>query len=717
MHIKELLDYGVPNKIVDELLHRGFKELYPPQEQAIRSGVLDGKNLVIATPTASGKTLIALLAAAVNASRGFKTLYLTPLKAVASEKYEDMKLCEAAGFRVAISTGDYDSSDPWLKSYDIIVTTNEKADSLMRHSAPWLRDVNLVVADEIHLINSPERGPTLELLLTKLKRVRKGVQILGLSATISNADEIAEWLDAEVVVSGWRPVPLKEGVYYNGIIYFKDGEEKRIKQKYGKLGDLVADTLSEGGQVLIFRSTRRLAMSTASKLALISEKYLNRSEKEELSLAANMLRRNREDRITQKLADNIVFGSAFHHAGLSLEARKTVENLFRNRVLKVIAATPTLAAGVNVPARRVIIPDLYRFNYRYGISEPIPVMEYKQFAGRAGRPGYDEYGEAILVASRVSMVRDLMETYVLSEPERIRSRLDSERALRSHILALFATETVSDEKELSSLLSETFFARTLGRSRVDLLSRSVYMYLISEGFIEKFDGRTVATALGRRVSELYIDPASAEIIIDLLKKMSEPKTLAYLQIIARTEDMPKLIVSRKERRGWETLFEAFSDEMHPSLRSLDYYDYEDYYNALAEFKTAMLIHDWINEVSEEDMVERFNIGPGDIYNYVQSARWVCYAAYELAKLMGFDRHVKPLSILYKRIEHGVKEELVELVGIPDIGRVRARILYNAGYRNIEDLARAAPEKLSLLPQIGLETAKKIISYIRGTPRL
>ncbi|MEM0211792.1 MAG: DEAD/DEAH box helicase, partial [Candidatus Methanomethylicia archaeon] len=158
MKIREL---PIPNTIKNILEKHGIIELYPPQIQAIKSGVLNGKSIVLAIPTAAGKTLIAELAITKRLiENGGKALYLTPLKALASEKYEEFKKYEEAGLKVAISTGDYDNPEPWLKQYDIIVMTNEKADSILRNKPSWINDINIVVADEIHLINDQERGPT-----------------------------------------------------------------------------------------------------------------------------------------------------------------------------------------------------------------------------------------------------------------------------------------------------------------------------------------------------------------------------------------------------------------------------------------------------------------------------------------------------------------------------------------------------------------------------
>ncbi|MDP6459814.1 MAG: DEAD/DEAH box helicase, partial [Candidatus Hydrothermarchaeota archaeon] len=216
MRVEELAEYGLPTEAVEILREVGISELYPPQEEAILQGLLELRSsYVVSVPTASGKTLIAelLMVKSLLERRG-KCLYIVPLRALASEKYEDFKKYEVLGLRTAISTGDLDSKDSWLTNYDIIVSTSEKADSLLRHRTEWLGEVNVLVADEIHLINDAHRGPTLEVTIAKLLHLNPKLLVLGLSATIKNAGEMASWLKAKLIAMDWRPIELREGVFY-----------------------------------------------------------------------------------------------------------------------------------------------------------------------------------------------------------------------------------------------------------------------------------------------------------------------------------------------------------------------------------------------------------------------------------------------------------------------------------------------------------------------
>ncbi len=213
---------NIPEKLFG-ILSEDIKELRPAQEKAIKAGLLEGKNLIVCTPTASGKTLIAELVMLKRIlERKGKAVYIVPLRALGSEKQRDFKKRYEKICKVAFSSGDMDSSDSYLADYDLIITTSEKLDSLTRHHAPWINEIATVIVDEIHLLNDPSRGPTLEILITMLKESLKNVQFVGLSATIGNPKELAEWLDAKAVIDNWRPVKLKEGVYFDGEVEFKD---------------------------------------------------------------------------------------------------------------------------------------------------------------------------------------------------------------------------------------------------------------------------------------------------------------------------------------------------------------------------------------------------------------------------------------------------------------------------------------------------------------
>lgn len=699
----------VPSAQKKIMLKYGYYTLYPPQELAVKAGLLEGENLVVSAPTASGKTLIAELAIIKRVLEvGGKALYLVPLRALASEKYNDFLKYKEIGLKIALSTGDYDSSDPWLDNYDIIITTNEKADSLLRHRSHWLNNVTAVVFDEIHLVHSNRRGPTLEMVVAYLRKICKDYQILALSATISNAREVAEWLNAKLVQSEWRPVTLKEGVYYDGEIIFSDGSSRSVNKRYGAIPDLVLQSINEGGQTIIFSNTRNNAVSLAKRLVSVVNRTLTIDERRKLRDISDTISTLGNDRITKLLATLIKSGVAFHHAGLQYNVRKIIEDSFRATAIKAITATPTLAAGVNLPARRVIFASYRRYNAELGFNEPIPVLEYKQMAGRAGRPKYDKYGESILIANKQSEVGLLIEEYIKARPERIISKLASEPALRTHILASIASGYADKVNEVMKLIDTTFFGYQFKRYGINSLIKRVLSFLHKNKMLVASGERLYATPLGVRVSQLYIDPYSAKVILKGLHSKDKGSEFAYLHLITCTPDMPKLYLRQGEREKYTVYAEEIFDEL--LIEPFTVLDDEEFGFFLSTIKTAKMLYDWINEVPEDKLVEDFEVGPGDIYSITQTAEWLVYAAGELAAVEGLYRHVVKLKILRQRVKHGVKEELLELARISGIGRARARVLYMHGLKTLDDLRKVSVNKLVSLPLIGLETAKRIKSY-------
>ena len=718
----KITELPIPEQVKEVLIKSGIVELYPPQEEAIKTGALEGRNLVLASPTASGKTLIAELCALKHIlERDGKVLYLTPLRALASEKYEEFKKYSAItkpdGKRVSvgISTGDYDSSDPWLEHYDIIVATNEKVDSLLRHKAKWMDEISLVVADEVHLLNEAERGPTLEVVLARLMQTNPEIQILALSATINNVQEIAEWLKAEYITTEWRPITLKEGVLLHNEIQFKDGESRKIeKEAKNPAINLALHTVKSGGQALIFAATRKssvaLAKKTATKIGEILSKPARRALERE---AERILMAGEKTRISELLAELVKCGVAFHHAGLGGTHRKIIEDAFREGKIKVLTATPTLAFGVNLPARTVIIYDYRRYEPGYGYY-PISVLEYKQMSGRAGRPKYDKIGEAVLIARTDDEANYLMESYVLAKPERIWSRLAVERILRGHVLATIAADYAHTETGIYEFFGKTFYAYQYDIGAIKNVIAKILRFLYDEEMIDVSGTNIYATQFGKRVSELYIDPVSAVIIRDALRQKPQILTdLSLLHMIAHTPDMrPLFRPSSSEIDKVAVYMEEHREEFLTPVPN-EWEDRINYEEFLAEVKTAMVLKAWIEEASEDEIIENFRVQPGDLYRTVENAKWLLYATHELAVLFN-NKEAQPLTLeLMERVEKGVKKELLSIVRLEGVGRVRGRILYNAGYKTIEDIKHAKIEDLINLPLIGPKLAKKIKEQVGG----
>lgn len=714
MDVEELCErHGIPRQVGDVLKKSGIVDLYPPQAEAVEKGVLGGKNLVLAIPTAAGKTLIAefCMLKSVLKQKG-KCLYIVPLRALASEKYEEFKeKYGSLGVKIGISTGDFDIADPRLAQHDILVATSEKVDSLLRHRAKWLADViSVVILDEVHLIDDPGRGPTLEILTARLRQVNPKIQVLALSATVKNADEISEWLKADLVKSEWRPVPLKKGVYHNKKIIFEDGSKRKLE--VGAEDDLTAlatSTVREGGQALVFVNTRRSAQTAATLVARFLAESLTQEEREKLASLGKIVEGalGESTRTCRDLADCVRKGTAFHHAGLHHVQRKAIEDAFRKNLIKVICATPTLAMGVNLPSRRTVIRDYRRYVEPYGLVL-IPVLEFHQMAGRAGRPQYDKYGEAVVIAKSKTEVEALMERFIRAEPERITSKLATEPALRTHVLASIAAGYVNDEGGLLEFMGKTFFAHQYGMSDVERVIHLVLDFLEREEMIRKEDRLLLATPFGERVSMLYIDPLSAVVLRDGIQGIATkvPTEVGLLHLICHTPDMGLLYLRQDDYSDLELFYLDHADELLTRVPD-QYSEPEKFEGLLAELKTSQMLRAWIDETREDDIHEMFGIGAGDIRRSADTAKWLLYSAHELARLFKVKPALAPLRKLHNRVRHGIREELLELVQLRGIGRVRGRSLFRSGYMKLADIERATEHELARVPYIGTEIARSI----------
>ncbi|UCD13229.1 MAG: DEAD/DEAH box helicase, partial [Thermoplasmatales archaeon] len=495
----KLEELPLNKEIIEILKDHEISELYPPQAEALPY-VLKGENMVLSIPTASGKSLVAYLTI-VNRlihERG-KALYIVPLKALAREKYEELKLFEKLGLKVGISTGDLDDSDPRLARFDIIVCTSEKADSLLRHKITWVDKIKVLVIDEIHLIHNPSRGPTLEVIISRFKALNPETQLVALSATIKNALELSIWLDGRLIESDWRPVPLREGVCLKNEVKYDNGKIKTVEGTEQKpLERLVENSIVNGGQVLVFVNTRRSTVSLANKLTTIIEKNLSKKDKNNLEKMMASIKKELPEltSVDEKLFFCLKNGVAFHNAGLSSVQRRTVEKSFKNRIIKCIVATPTLAAGINIPAQRVIIRDLWRYDPNFGMH-PIPIFEYKQQAGRAGRPRYDKFGDAITIAKNEEQREEIFNSYILSDIEPIFSKLGSQSALRMHLLSSISTDFVDSMDGVYKFIDSTFYAYQSDTFALKDEINEAIDFLIRNGFIEYINNdRFMATLFG-----------------------------------------------------------------------------------------------------------------------------------------------------------------------------------------------------------------------------
>jgi len=686
----------------------GFKELYPPQKAAVEAGVEEGQSLLVSSPTASGKTFIAMTALASAAMRGLKAFYTSPLRSIAMEKYRQFReVLPKLSLRVGISIGDLNVNDEAvIKRSDVVITTYEKLDSIIRNSPSLVGEIGALVVDEIHYVDDDKRGPVIETLLSKVMYKSKGVQVVALSATVSNVDEIARWLNAKLVASDWRPVPLSEGVYKDGVIHFADGSKRKVEEvSVNPSINLVVDESKQGGQTLVFAQSRRRAVQLAKAASKLPKGLLSFDQRKAREYAAKMMSTEGPRLLREELAGLISLGVSYHHAGLSNEQRTIIEDAFREGALAAIFATPTLAAGVNLPARRVVIAEVDRYDETQGVPRDIKVFEYKQFAGRAGRPGLDPYGEAIIVASRPRSVKELMEEYIKAKPERLESRLYGVRGLRHSALGAIASGVANDFSSLLELHRRTLYYIQRGEERLQQLLRMSVDDLVAWGLVTEADGKLRATELGDAVSRTYLDPASVPKLRKLIKRVHNKFTTeALLYIISSMPDMNPLPLRSSEA---EKIMDIAIERV-PMI--IDIVDWDDP-DSVAALKTTLALLDWVEEISDDKIAETYDVGPGDVASVIDTAKWIANSLADIAPAAGLPEDVGgQLRVLARRIESGVRPELLPLVEIPGIGRVRARRLYSAGFKTLESLASASPQQLLRVPGLGPATVASILEF-------
>ena len=671
-----------------------IEEYNPAQKAVIESGYLDNdENYIISIPTASGKTVLGVLAALKVLLKGGKVVYAVPLISLQNEKYKEFKVFEKFGFKV----GKHPSRA------DIAVMVFESFDALTRFSRNVLNEIDLLILDEFHMIGDYSRGPTIECAITRIKEHNPGIRIIALSATLQNMDEMAHWLEAEVVTHDYRPVPLHKEVLC--------AEEFGTKDKNNMVFKILNDSLNESSQMLTFVSTRRFTESLAQNMSKKISKYIPDGKREIFNnIAEDILdvpRRNNTQptEVCYKLADCVKNGIAFHHAGLFDKQKEIIEEEFVNGNLLMITATPSLMYGVNLPSKNVVIRDYTRWTDQGQTN--IPVFDYEQMSGRAGRPGFDTEGYSYLLAKTYDEAFNLDEYYVHGEIEVTNSKLiDNEDAVLKQIITQVSSGFAKDMDELVDFFNKTFYGfqishtyntMSLGFSDESIKYEisSALEYLVQNGIIRITPSGLQTTPLGTLISRNNYEVKTAVKLKDYSTMMGDnfnPGLLIYE--ISKTHDMPKI----------NTKFRANKDNIKEVLSKNGVFVSFVSNNE----STAASLLEWINERKEYEIENYLKV-------YAASTRRASYEAsnlvkyfYDICDVLGNYKFLNEIDKLASRLYYGVKEELIPLVvGIKRLGRQRARTLVdtygdNLGNARIKDLTR--------IDGIGEKTAENIIKF-------
>lgn len=665
-----------------------IKEFNPAQKAVIESGYLEDKsNYIISIPTASGKTVLGILPALKTILNGGKAVYAAPLLSIQNEKVKEFKAFEEHGIKV----GKHPSNS------DLSVMVFESFDALTRFSWNVLREVDTLIIDEFHMIGEYSRGPTLESAITRAKIINPSLRIIALSATLKNIDEIEQWLDGKTVEHDYRPVPLNKEVL--------DAEMFNTKNKNDVIVKIVEKAIEDNSQALSFVSTRRFTESLATYVAKKIDKKTTKEQKQKFKQVADKLlevpkkKGSLPTTTCLKLAEAAEKGVVFHHAGLFNEQKEIIEDEFRKGNILMITATPSLMYGVNLPSKYVVIRDHTRWTSNGPAS--IPVFDYEQMSGRAGRPQYDDVGYSYLVAKTMDEAFDLEARYVNGEIELTNSKLiDNKDAIYKQIIAQIASSLSKNLDDLNDFFGKTLYGfqmknnPSMSMFAQDSLNwelESALEFLLQNGIIRATPEGLKTTDFGNLIAKSNYAVETAVKIKEYVSTMEKLNPAEMIYALAETPDLP--LISFKGRKSKDPVRDKLSE---CGLFAVDIGNPE---------ATAVSLIEWIDERNEYEIENAYNV-------YSASTRRSAYEASRLVKfakntleVLGNYSNLKDMDYLSARLYYGVKEDIIPLVvGVKRLGRKRARLLMKTFGDN---LSEASKKELQKVEGIGPKLAGKV----------
>lgn len=665
-----------------------IKEFNPAQKAVIESGYLEDKsNYIISIPTASGKTVLGILPALKTILNGGKAIYAAPLLSIQNEKVKEFKAFEEHGIKV----GKHPSNS------DLSVMVFESFDALTRFSWNVLREVDTLIIDEFHMIGEYSRGPTLESAITRAKIINPSLRIIALSATLKNIDEIEQWLDGKTVEHDYRPVPLNKEVL--------DAEMFNTKNKNDVIVKIVEKAIEDNSQALSFVSTRRFTESLATYVAKKIDKKTTNEQKQKFKQVADKLlevpkkKGSLPTTTCLKLAEAAEKGVVFHHAGLFNEQKEIIEDEFRKGNILMITATPSLMYGVNLPSKYVVIRDHTRWTSNGPAS--IPVFDYEQMSGRAGRPQYDDVGYSYLVAKTMDEAFDLEARYVNGEIELTNSKLiDNKDAIYKQIIAQIASSLSKNLDDLNDFFGKTLYGfqmknnPSMSMFAQDSLNwelESALEFLLQNGIIRATPEGLKTTDFGNLIAKSNYAVETAVKIKEYVSTMEKLNPAEMIYALAETPDLP--LISFKGRKSKDPVRDKLSE---CGLFAVDIGNPE---------ATAVSLIEWIDERNEYEIENAYNV-------YSASTRRSAYEASRLVKfakntleVLGNYSNLKDMDYLSARLYYGVKEDIIPLVvGVKRLGRKRARLLMKTFGDN---LSEASEKDLQKVEGIGPKLADKV----------
>jgi len=695
-------------------------ELLPVQERAVKEfGLFGTGNLIVFSPTSSGKTFVGEMAAVKAARENTKVFYLVPQKALAEEKFQEFRQRYGKlGIKVVVSSRDHREYDEDIerRDFQIAVVVFEKMQALLVSRPQLMEVVGLVVVDELQVITDEVRGPTLELLLTKLRIARSRPRLLGLSAVLGKAQTLADWLGAKLLVETRRPVELRKGVLCRGTFNYLEhnsaaqGTEAFADYGSEKRHDLVLGVAEElarrGEQVLVFLPDRVSTVSFARMLA-------DRVSLAAVTPAMEELREQEETHAREALFDVLSNSIAFHNSDLSPEERAIVERYFRSGAIRVLFSTSTLAMGLNLPVKNVIL-DGKRWQYlkRYGrwSLEDVSKSEYENMSGRAGRLAHTrDFGRSILVTSSPFEADVWLRHYVGSDFEDIVPTL-KEAPLENHVVNLLASGLAERRDELAELLLSSFtghvhWNQQMGRAVfLEALDAALEICVGGDLVRRSKDGQLAITDLGRACASkgLGVDTGIALAEWAREARSAAVTDLEVLAVVSLAPAGHDVYVNMTNNERFQCVYQgeilrrAYEGGAmgRPVFARLAEDQSSVEYDIAKALKKAVLLADWIDEIRTKDIERQYHVWAGALRRVGEEYAWIVEALAAIAQACGWpDARCREIGVLSDRLVHGVHDDGVSIarLRVRGLGRVLVRRLVAGGFATPEAMRTAGED--------------------------
>jgi helicase len=722
MRIETLEAYNVPSDLLEIWRNTVGPELLPVQELAVKEyGLFSGGNLIVFSPTSSGKTFIGEMAAVKAARENARVFYLVPQKALAEEKYREFsKRYAGAGIDVAISSRDRREFDGAIlrRQFQIAIVVYEKLQTLLVAQPNLVQGIGLVVVDELQMLTDDERGAGLELLLTKLKMAGSHPRLIGLSAVLGKASLLAEWLEAKLLIDTRRPVELRKGVLCQGEFRYREhnsereGTEEILVPPSKDRGELLvgaADTLTRRGeQVLVFVPDRATATALAQRLAV-------RARLPSAVAARARLAEGEETLARDELLVTLENGVAFHHADLTLEERQIVEDGFRAGDVRAIVATTTLAIGMNLPAKNVLLDGRrWKMLRQYGrwSLEDLAKSEYENMSGRAGRLSLtNDFGRSILVTASRFEADAWLRCYIGREFEAIAPTL-KDAPLEDHVLDVVASGLGRSRAQIAELLLASFTGRVhwkdaMGRERFGQAVDEALILCRDGGLVRDVDdGRLALTHLGRACAAKGLgvrtsakmalwasesrDSAISDIEVITLLGLTLAGGSIYVALPRPEERRVGYraeVLARARALGVDgrPIFRTFADDRWAA----------EYEESKTHKKTSILL-EWIAETPTKEIEQRYEVWAGAIARIGEEYGWLTEALSDICRASNWpSEEADRLRVLAGRLAFGVEADALPLMRlrVPRLGRAVVGRLRRVGLVDLEQAKQAQPEVL------------------------